>query len=250
MVNTFITSLNDPTFSKSAANLDRARLGKQRVEAMQIYNIIDRFDQGCAQLDLYSRPTFPKCGMQASRTENPVETYHVRIKFFMDNIQEIKKNTSLKLGWFGHPAVKMWIGYKEALGLYINACIDEWVKRGYVNKMKRYDVSSNGSTIVLPWWLNFKGLIQSHCAALVNKEIAREEKEWYLNPVNTDTGVPSTSGAESFTELAGDYIYYGYVWVWKLLPVTIDQILNTQIEPYPHEVADEISDAIDREAYN
>jgi hypothetical protein len=40
-------------------------------------------------------------------------------------------------------------------------------------------------------------------------------------------------------------MYYGYVWVGSLPDYIIDQILNSTVEPYPHEVADEISDAIE-----
>jgi hypothetical protein len=235
MVNTFVTVLNDYDFSKTAANLDRARLGKQRVEAMQIYNIIDNFDKGCTELGI----ELPDCGMQATHDEDPVETYHTRIAFFMKHVRAVKTKTSYKLGWFGHPAVKMWIGYKYALGLYINAHIDEWVKRGYTNNMKKYDVTPTGDSalgqVVRPWWINFHGLIASHCAALINKELARNEKEWYLH----------VDREAYFVDTAGDYMYYGYVWVGSLPDYIIDQILNSTVEPYPHEVADEISDAIE-----
>lgn len=235
MVNTFVTFVNDYDFSKTAASLNWRRLGKQRGEAMQIYNIIDNFDKGCADLGIQ----LPDCGMQATHTENPIETYHTRIDFFMKHVRYVKQHTSYKLGWFGHPAVKMWIGYKHALGLYINAHIDEWVKRGYKNNMKKYDVTPDGDTstgqVVRPWWINFYGLVASHCAALINKEIARSEKEWYLHP----------DRCTYFKNMAGDYIYYGYVWVGSLPSEIIEQILNGLIEPYPHEVADEISEAID-----
>ena len=64
-------------FSKTAKCLDYKRLGKQRVEAKQILNIL---------LD---------------RTETK--------------------------GWRNHPAVLMWVGYENALKIYYNMILDEWI---------------------------------------------------------------------------------------------------------------------------
>ena len=33
----------------------------------------------------------------------------------------------------------MWRGYEDALKAYLNACIDEWVRRGYRNQMERME---------------------------------------------------------------------------------------------------------------
>ena len=74
-------------FKKSAEVLDYKRLGKQRVEALQIHNIVSG-----------------------------------------------KRTTG---GWINHPAVKMWRGYMDALALYHNTMIDEWVSRGYNNTMSK-----------------------------------------------------------------------------------------------------------------
>jgi hypothetical protein len=38
-------------------------------------------------------------------------------------------------GWRNHPAVLMWRGYEDALGLYLNAMIAEWERRGYRNNV-------------------------------------------------------------------------------------------------------------------
>ena len=38
--------------------------------------------------------------------------------------------------WVRHPAVKMWRGYEDFLQLYMNQCIQEWIRRGYKNTMK------------------------------------------------------------------------------------------------------------------
>ncbi len=64
--------------------LDYQRLGKQRVEAMQVLNCL----RGISSM-----------------------------------------------GWKNHPAVKMWVGYEDALSNYLRACIITWYRRGYNNNM-------------------------------------------------------------------------------------------------------------------
>jgi len=94
------TFLPLPSFDGSVKCLDWRRLGKQRVEAMQILNVL------------------------TGKTE--------------------------KLGWRNHPAVRMWKGYEDALFLYMDACIVEWIDRGYNNTMKLSGV--HGSCILPPWF--------------------------------------------------------------------------------------------------
>lgn len=64
----------------------------------------------------------------------------------------------------------MWIGYEDALALYMNAMIDEWVLRGYKNTMKKENITD----AVFPWWFSWKPLHDSHKAAL-----NRKDPEWY-----------------------------------------------------------------------
>ena len=70
-------------------------------------------------------------------------------------------------GWKNHPSVKMWKGYENALGLYMNAMIDEWVHRGYKNTMLKEELY--GVTIKFPWWFDWKPLHDSHKASLNRK---------------------------------------------------------------------------------
>jgi len=37
--------------------------------------------------------------------------------------------------WRHHPAVRMWQGYDEALKLYINCMVKEWIQRGFVSEL-------------------------------------------------------------------------------------------------------------------
>ena len=101
-------------FKQTAKVLDYKRLGKQRVEAMQI-------------------------------------------------VQTIDNNT----GWRHHPIVKMWTPYTNALKLYHNIIIIEWIDRGYNNNMKFYDLPSD---IQYPNWLGHEPFHKSHRANLLRKD--------------------------------------------------------------------------------
>ncbi len=70
-------------------------------------------------------------------------------------------------GWKNHPAVRMWEGHEDALALYMNAMIDEWVARGYRNTMNKEDVATVSAKF--PWWFYWKPLHDSHKAALNRK---------------------------------------------------------------------------------
>lgn len=68
-------------------------------------------------------------------------------------------------GWSKHPASKMWEGYEDALSLYYNIIIDEWIARGYKNNMQQIDVP----TCVMPRWLGNPVFHASHRSNLLRK---------------------------------------------------------------------------------
>jgi len=109
------TFLPYPEFDKSAAVLDRQRLGKQRVEAYQIMRAIAHGG-----------------------------------------------------GWSNHPITKMWMGFENALKLYSNVMVEEWIRRGYLNTMEIYGLT--GMKISYPWWLGIEEFHASHRAALLAKD--------------------------------------------------------------------------------
>lgn len=108
-------------FDKSAKCLDYRRLGKMRIEARQVLDII------------------------TGRAE---------------------PNKNGKVAWEHHPAVSMWRGYPEALAAYMNACIREWKKRGYVNNMELIEVQPNYKK---PPWIGSRKFHRSHKEALLFK---------------------------------------------------------------------------------
>lgn len=72
-------------------------------------------------------------------------------------------------GWRHHPAVHMWRGYEDALKAYLNACIDEWVRRGYRNNMARMEHAPNPP---MPPWLGDPEFLRSHQSNLIRKDPA------------------------------------------------------------------------------
>lgn len=112
------TFLPYENFSESLRCLDYRRLGKQRVEAMQILN-----------------------ALQPGYTQK---------------------------GWVNHPATKMWRGYEEALKMYMNMCIEEWVNRGYNNNMEIVKIAKD---VTMPPWLGNEDFHASHRSNLLRKDL-------------------------------------------------------------------------------
>ena len=68
--------------------------------------------------------------------------------------------------WQHHPAVAMWRGYEDALRLYMNAMIMEWIRRGYRNTMALAETSGAPE---MPPWLGDPAFHASHRANLLRK---------------------------------------------------------------------------------
>ena len=86
--------------------------------------------------------------------------------------QILRSLTDESYGWKNHPAVKMWDGYEQALILYMNACISEWVNvRGYKNSMKCLNTVSNAE---FPPWFGDEAIHASHRSNLL-----RKDSKWY-----------------------------------------------------------------------
>ena len=69
-------------------------------------------------------------------------------------------------GWSHHPAVRMWIGYVDALKLYFNVVSREWEKRGYKHNLSYYKLPDS---IVFPPWLGNEVFHYAHRASLYRK---------------------------------------------------------------------------------
>ena len=118
VINNMQTFMPYQNFYDTFKCLDYRRLGKQRVEARQIWNIV---------------------------TDN-----------------------TKKIGWANHPAVNMWRGYDNALALYHNLCITEWINRGYKNNMPLIPINTNN--IIMPPWVGLNAFHSAHRQTLLHKK--------------------------------------------------------------------------------
>ena len=120
--------------------LDVASLGKQRVEAAQILEI------------LTDKPVLPK------------------------NLNSVLPFSRSFGGWSSHPATLMWKGHTEWLKLYLDCCIGEWESRGYENNIvvPEYDANSQAA----PLWLGYEPFHLSHRSNLIRKVPARYNAFW------------------------------------------------------------------------
>ena len=126
-------------FRKSAKCLDYRRLGKQRVEAKQIIDLLEKYDAG----------------------------------------EDISK-----LPWGNHPAVKMWIGYTDALKIYYNTIVEEWIDRGYNNNMKLYSMGTMPILVGKPEWFGRKDFHDAHKSKLLQKNYDYYKKFKWNVPLN------------------------------------------------------------------
>lgn len=199
MVNTFLPY---KSFKKTAESLDRARLGKQRVEAYQILNLCvylralgDAYNLEFPNT-LRSKKEYIKEVHNQFKRENQwvIMSDDGTLRFYekddeilcncekKDQVKDVLCLTSLEkvvtLGFCKHPMVLAWIGFEDALKEYIDACISAWTSRGYKNNMMTYGVTGATGATRPPWTLRKKYWL-NHRSALLKKEIDREEADWY-----------------------------------------------------------------------
>ena len=206
MVNTFLTH---PDFITSARWLDNKRLLKQRVEAMQILNLLEDLmyiskafsipqperDQWHSWIKsivrTYRSLSYRYLQLKTTRIDPTAQDRAIIDKYGLTTTsyvpvdlaqaEEIRqfKTTSIRivtLGFAYHPIIKMWLGYEHSLKEYINAHITAWLERGYENNMMFYPVSPGQNR---PTWTCDPKMHQNHRAALITKELTRNETPWY-----------------------------------------------------------------------
>lgn len=191
MVNTFFVLHFDPKMYKNRKDyiraclrhLDKRRLGKQRVEAQQILDLLQDFQFLCKEWEYaYQLESLPCILAQHKKKENTKWFFHKEEKKYTQTYEPTVCRKVL-YRYTLHPALLMWVHYEDALRFYINACIDEWCSR--VNKdgsfcknnMEKHEIPAQ---IKFPHWFKDKYFTMSHQVAMLRKEIAREEEPWYM----------------------------------------------------------------------
>ncbi len=146
------TFLPYPQVWRTAKVLDRQRLGKQRVEALQILRTLHQGPWtcwSCHQPVTHFNPY--KTGYHCYHCEAPLK----------------------RTAWYNHPAVKMWKGHETALMHYLKHICEEWVSRGYKDtcweKAKAEFGWSEPSAVEMPSWYDDEAFHRSHQSNLLRK---------------------------------------------------------------------------------
>lgn len=96
-------------------------------------------------------------------------------------IEGRSKDGKKPIGWQNHPITIMWSPFIEALKLYHNLCIKEWIKRGYRNNMQLIKIGE--SSLIYPDWFGYELFHASHRSNLLRKDLDYYSKfGWKENP--------------------------------------------------------------------
>lgn len=139
-------------FTKSAQCLDNKRLGKQRIEAWQIYQTLQKGkykECSCGCNEVFNGHCVG-CGSKAKIT-----------------------------AWYNHPAVRMWKGYEFALLEYGKIICEEWLNRGYKDTLWIKFWQELGNTnfkIKYPSWLGNKKFHDAMKSNLLKKDKSHYSK--------------------------------------------------------------------------
>lgn len=133
------TFLPYPDFRRSAWALDNRRLGKQRVECLQLLH-----------------------GLLRQKTVQMVTGWML-----------IPFNPK---GWVNHPASKMWRGYEASLAEYAIECCDEWIRRDYRDTCRPRIILlvPTADPAIKPSWFGCEAFHASHRSNLL-----RKDPKWY-----------------------------------------------------------------------
>jgi len=151
-VNTFLPFSD---FIRSARCLDRARLGKQRVECCQLLTALQF---GPYQRWQLGRLDGSYVSVAAEEFENP------------DN--RLFGCGYRRTPWFNHPATRMWRGHESTLIRYGLDMCEEWIRRGYNDTRKPWLLAKQDTAAVSgpPPWLGNPAFHLSHQSNLMRKD--------------------------------------------------------------------------------
>jgi hypothetical protein len=105
-------------------------------------------------------------------------------------------------GWINHPCTVMWKDYVNALRLYYNDSIDEWLRRGFKNTMEYEMIEGE---FKMPIWFGTEFFHSSHRANLLRKDYDYYSKHgWIENP--EDPYVWQDSDGKWYKQMVGKNI--------------------------------------------
>lgn len=144
------TFLPYPDFVESVRVLDYRRLGKQRVEVLQILKTLHKGPQTCTECgDTFS---YGCCGGYGLPKTTP---------------------------WWNHPAVKMWRGFTSSLAEYGIIICKEWINRGYQDTcLEKIALHMGFREPMKPIWFGEEDFHLSHRSNLLRKFPAHYRQFW------------------------------------------------------------------------
>lgn len=157
------TFLPYPNFNESARVLDDKRLGKQRVECLQILQTLEK---GPIQRSLTREYGFKY---------NPQEGVFTR-----------------RTPWYNHPAVRMWKGYEAALNEYARVICVEWRRRGYKDTVLE-KLAPDAIAFFYPPWLGDANFHSAHRSNLLRKNPTHYSQFGWTEPHDLPYIWPVTS---------------------------------------------------------
>ena len=159
------TFLAYPYFNESASVLDDKRLGKQRVECLQILNVLAIGPYQRAKCDADAIfPVWESC---------PVNEWQ------KDKINYEYRRTP----WYNHPAVRMWKGYEAALNEYARVICLKWRRRGYKDTVLE-KLAPDAIVFFYPPWLGNLAFHASHRSNLLRKNAEHYSQFGWTEPHN------------------------------------------------------------------
>ena len=120
---------------------------------------------------------YKRLGKQRVETHQVLNVLLKRVK------PKMKKDGTFYYGWENHVVTRMWRGYEEALKLYFNDSVEEWISRGYNNSMQLEPI--NYDKLVLPPWFGREDIHQSH-----RLKLSWKNWEWYCDKFDDVTSEP------------------------------------------------------------
>ncbi len=136
-------------YKDSAKCLDYRRLGKQRIECLELLK--------CLSIGPYQK------------RETVIHNWRPASELEYNNLPKINVR---KTPWYNHPAAKMWMGYENFLVSYGMFICSEWCGRGYMDNCLEKIKSFYDYTIKenkYPEWINDERLYLSHKSNLIRK---------------------------------------------------------------------------------
>lgn len=160
------TFLPYPDFIRSAQCLDNRRLGKQRVECLQILKTLAKGPLICKLCK------HPVSHQQPQKQHDPAGNCVAGMFFW------------IKTPWYNHPAVKMWRGYEGALVEYAVCVCCAWTARGFqdtcLEKLNAFTFSAESCK--MPSWLGSAEFHASHRSNLLRKDFAHYSQFKWTEP--------------------------------------------------------------------